>query len=251
MYNVGMIKESDNHSLMKELQPCPLEDLFEHLSDVYFFAKNREGCFIMANQLFVEQCGQIEKSAVIGKTDYDFFPKDRADLYVHDDNWVMTTGRSMVNRVELAPDRNLSLNLFVTTKIPLRNKEGEINGLAGIARDLNLSKQNVKPFTQMEKVIDHIHSRFQERIRIPDLASLAGMSLSQFERKFKDLFQLTPQEYIIEIRLNRACKQIAMTVHTFSEIAQDCGFYDHSHFTRKFVEHFDITPSEYRQRHYR
>ncbi len=240
----------DKFSFPTDLQPCPLEDLFEHLPDVYFFAKNREGRFTMANQLFVEQCGQIDKSAVLGRTDYDFFPKDRADLYVHDDNWVMTTGRSMVNRVELAPDRNLSLNLFVTTKIPLRDEAGNINGLAGIARDLNLSKQSVKPFTQMEKVIDHIHSKCQEQIRIPDLARLACMSLSQFERKFKDLFQLTPQEYIIEIRLNRACKQIASTEHTFSEIAQDCGFYDHSHFTRKFVEHFDITPSEYRRRHY-
>lgn len=244
------MKVNQDHSVVKDLQPCPLEGLFEHLPDVYFFAKNIEGRFIMANQLFVEKCGQINKSAVIGKTDYDFFPKDRSDLYIHDDNWVMTTGQSIVNRVELAPDRNLSLNLFVTTKIPLFGEDGKINGLAGIARDLNKSKQHVKPFTQMEKVIDHIHNRCHEQIRIPDLAHLACMSLSQFERKFRELFMLTPQEYIIEIRLNRACKQIAMTENTFSEIAQDCGFYDHSHFTRQFVKHFDITPSEYRRRHY-
>lgn len=226
------------------------EELFEYLPDVYFFAKNLEGQFITANQVFVEVCGEIEKAAILGKNDFDFFPPDRAQMYIRDDNWVKETGESIINKVELAPDPDMSLNLFVTSKIPLKGEQGEITGIAGIARDMKRAKRNLKPYAHMSKVIDYIHEHYAEELPIPELATIAAMSVSQFERKFKALFRLTPQEYLIEIRLNKACKFMIDTDYTLSQIAQDCGFYDHSHLTRLFVKKFGATPRDYRRKHY-
>lgn len=245
---------SKNDSRMPEsiaIETCrQIKELFEYLPDVFFFAKDREGRFIMANQIFVERCGEVDEENIIGKKDYDFFPHDRADLYVKDDKHVMEKGESVINRVELAPDRHFSLNLFITSKIPLRDSAGEIVGLAGIARDMERSSRTLKPFAHMSAAVEHIHENYADAIEIPYLARISGMSLSQFERKFKNLFQLTPQHYILEIRLNMACKLMITTEYTISQIAHDCGFYDHSHFTRQFVRKFGITPSEYQHRHY-
>lgn len=251
LYKFSMSTKKHRETLEQKVEVLKqMEELFEYLPDVYFFAKDLEGRFVMANQVFVEICGEVEEDAIIGKTDHDFFPRDRADLYIKDDKWVMETGESIVNRVELAPDPEMSLNLFVTSKIPMRDSSGQIIGIAGIARDMKRAKQNLQPLTNMTAVVEHIHEHFDEDIRIPDLAELAAMSISQFERKFKGLFQLTPQQYLIEIRLNRACKEIVNTDHTLSQIAHDSGFYDHSHFTRQFVNKFGITPREYRKKHY-
>jgi len=243
-----MAKKKITPALLESLQQ--IEQLFEFLPDVFFFVKNQSGEFVMANQVFIEKCGEVDVEAIVGKNDYDFFPKDRADLYVLDDKQVMKTGKPIVNRVELAPERDIILNFFVTSKIPLRNNKGEIIGLAGIARDLGKTKQNLKPFAEMAEVVDYIHQNCTERIEIPKLAKIAAMSMSQFERRFKELFNLTPQQYTIEIRLHKACEKIIATDQTFSQIAHDCGFYDHSHFTRQFVKQFGITPKEYRHRHY-
>lgn len=246
-----MNKNSNRRPEGIAIESCrQIKELFEYLPDVFFFAKDREGRFIMANQIFVERCGEVEESAIIGKNDHDYFPHDRADLYVRDDKRVMEKGESIINRVELAPDRRFSLNLFITSKIPIRDPDGKIIGLAGIARDMERSSRTLKPFAHMSAAVEFIHEHYSEAIEIPHLARISGMSLSQFERKFKDLFQLSPQHYIIEIRLNMACKLMVTTEQTISQIAHDCGFYDHSHFTRQFVKRFGITPREYQRRHY-
>ena len=62
-------------AFLKQLQSHQqLELLFEYLPDVYFFAKNLNSQFVMANEIFVRKCGASSESDIIGKTDHYFFP---------------------------------------------------------------------------------------------------------------------------------------------------------------------------------
>ena len=225
-----------------------IDQLFDHLPDVYFFAKNRLGQFVMANRSFAQQCGVRSVDELIGKTDLDFFPPDLAGTYAQDDQYVMRTGKSIVNRVELFVDSDGVLTWFTTTKVPLLDREGTVVGVAGTARDFQEARHAVQPYEQMAKVVRFIRDHYGEQIPIADLASLVSLSVSQFQRRFKSIFHDTPLQYINRIRITAACRQLRDSDDTISTVALRCGFYDHSYFTKQFVKHMGVLPKEYRAR---
>lgn len=193
--------------------------------------------------------GRAQKeSEIIGKTDHDFFPHDRAEIYVKDDQYVMSTGQSIINKVELAPEPDNSMNWFITSKVPLRDHDGRIIGLAGIARDLSKAITSLTPYSEMSNVLQYIDEHFADEIEIHVLAEMMHLSVSQFERKFKKTFQLSPVKHITNVRINAAKRLLTTTNKKVSSIAQDTGFYDHSHLTREFIRHTGMTPSQYRKK---
>jgi PAS domain S-box-containing protein len=232
---------------MAELAGDPgIEQLFNHLPDVCFFAKDRQGRFVMGNDSFARQCGVRCEDELLGMTDFDFFPTDLAGIYVRDDQEVMSTGRSIINRVELFADSDGQLNWFTTTKIPLFNRVGDLAGVAGTTQDIHKAHSAVHPYKQMPQVVQFIREHFSEQIGIAELAQLVNLSVSQFQRRFKSVFHITPLQYINRIRINAACRQLRENNDTISTVAQRCGFYDHSYFTKQFVKNIGMRPKEYR-----
>ncbi|WP_420196904.1 PAS domain-containing protein [Chthoniobacter flavus] len=96
--------------------------------------KDREGRFVALNRQGCDYCGVKSEREALGKTDCDFFPQTRAAEYMADDRVVMKTGRSILNRVEPAPEREGSPHLVITNKIPLRDGQGRVVGVAGFSR---------------------------------------------------------------------------------------------------------------------
>jgi len=223
-----------------------LEQLFNHLSDVCFFVKNRQGQFVMGNDSFARQCGVRSENDLLGRCDFDFFPPDLAGIYVRDDQQVMRTGRSIINRVELFVDSNGQLNWFATTKIPLFKRSGDVAGIAGTTQDIHEAHSSVHPYKQMPQVVQFVREHFNEQIGVAELARLVNLSVSQFQRRFKAVFHITPLQYINRIRINAACRQLRENNDTISTVAQRCGFYDHSYFTKQFVKNIGMLPKEYR-----
>lgn len=229
--------------------PQQMQLLFNHLPDVYFFAKDREGRFVMANDHFVRQCGVETEADIIGKTDFEYFPLGRVESYVKDDNYVIETGKSIIDRVELAPDPENSINWFITTKVPLYSPNGEVIGLAGTARDITRAGLALQPYTEMRSVLEYVRDNYAQPIEIKELAALVHLSVSQFERRFRKLFQISPLKHIMRIRIRAASLRLTTTNDTIAAIALDCGFYDHSHFTRNFRKIMGTSPKEYRKQY--
>lgn len=223
--------------------------LFNHLPDVYYFVKDRQGQFMLANDTFVKQCGVSAEDEIVGKTDFDFFPLDRAKSYVEDDHFVMETGESIINRVELAPDPGNSINWFVTCKVPVYSTEGVIMGLAGTARDISRAGLALQPYTEMRAVLEFVRDHYFRTIEIKELASLVHLSVSQFERRFRNVFQITPLRHIMNVRIRAASLRLTTANDTIASIALDCGFYDHSHFTRNFRKIMGTSPKDYRKQY--
>lgn len=201
---------------------------------------------MMANNVAIQLCGFESAEDMLWKTDYDIFASDRADAYVEDDHHVLETGESVFDRVELAPDPHNSINWFVTTKIPLYDIEGEIVGLALIARDMTSAHEKLRPYMEMNEVLDYIRENYSEPIKVDDLARIMHLSSSQFERRFKKVFNISPAKHILNVRVRAACKLLSTTNDTIASIAIESGFYDHSHFIRNFRKVMGISPREYR-----
>jgi PAS domain S-box-containing protein len=229
--------------------PQQMQMLFNHLPDVYFFVKDRKGRFVMANDTFVRQCGAANESEIIGKSDFDYFPLGRAESYVKDDTFVMETGESIIDRVELAPDPGNSINWFITVKVPIYSADGEIIGLAGTARDITRAGLALRPYTEMRAVLEFVRDNFSRPIEIKELAALVHLSVSQFERRFRKVFQISPLKHIMNVRIRAASVRLTTTNDTIAAIALDCGFYDHSHFTRNFRKTMGVLPKEYRKQY--
>lgn len=223
--------------------------LFNHLPDVYYFVKDRQGRFMLANDTFVRQCGVEHEEQIIGKTDFDFFPMGRAENYVEDDRFVMETGESIIDRVELAPDPGNSINWFITCKVPVYSNDGTIIGLAGTARDITRSGLALRPYTEMRAVLEYVRDHYAQSIEIKELAALVHLSVSQFERRFRKVFQISPLKHIMNVRIRAASLRLTTTNDTIAHIAHDCGFYDHSHFTRNFRKIMGTSPKEYRKQY--
>ena len=235
--------------LNQNLDPNSILALFSALGDVYFFMKDRDGRFIGANNLQLEKLGLSSEEALIGKTDLDFFPSYMIAHYAKDDAQVMDSGEPILRRVELVANPDGSVSWHVTSKFPLYDNQGACVGIIGCMRDFDRSDNAWQPYRRMNAVVDYINLNFSEPIEMAQLAKVANLSISQFERRFRTVFEQTPSRFLIKYRLTRASQILMHSDNTVSEIAQEVGFYDHSHFTREFQKLFGMAPGRYRKAH--
>ncbi|QDT28479.1 AraC family transcriptional regulator [Gimesia panareensis] len=225
-----------------------LEELFNYIPDAYFFAKDAQGRFIKISRAWMDVRAIPREADIIGKTDYDIHPKDLAEQYVAEDQRVMESASPLPNQVWLIPDRQGNLKWYLCSKIPLFGDGGKVIGVAGVLRDIKVAGSEFQSYQELDQVIAYVLEHYQERIQISDLADLIFLSVSQLDRKFKKLYQITPQKYILRVRINAACQLLTRTEKRVSEIALESGFYDQSYFTKQFVNLMGLSPSEYRKR---
>lgn len=218
--------------------------LFDDLSDTYYFAKNRSGQFVWGNRLLQEKHALARVEDIIGKSDHDFFRPDIADRIRADDLSVMENGVPVKNKLEVIGGNNGALTWLFTTKAPIRNKQGEVIGVEGFSRDAQRSQDVIAPFHVFKSCIEYLQAHLTEDISIEHLARLSCMSLSTFERKFKQHFSLTPKQYILHMKVHEACRLLP-GAPSIARVALATGFGGQSYFTKKFRSVVGITPKQY------
>ena len=89
-----------------------------------------------------KNCGVENEAELLGKDDFDVFPKDVAELCFADDQQVIRFGKSVTDREEKLILPSGSSKYILTNKLPLHNVKGEIIGLVGIGHDITKLKNN-------------------------------------------------------------------------------------------------------------
>ncbi|MBP1640171.1 MAG: transcriptional regulator, AraC family [Bacteroidetes bacterium] len=84
-----------------------------------------------------------------------------------------------------------------------------------------------------------------EKLPMNLLASCAGMSTPNFNRVFRKETGFSPNDYLIEIRLETACRLLLAGSLSLQEIAMDCGFSSLAHFSSSFQKKYRLSPSSY------
>lgn len=85
-----------------------------------------------------------------------------------------------------------------------------------------------------------------EPITAADIAAAANVSMRRLHERFAEELRMTPMDYVRELRLARAESQLRETSQSATEIAEQCGFYDHAHFCRLFKQRTGDTPGRFR-----
>lgn len=92
-----------------------------------------------------------------------------------------------------------------------------------------------------------IHKYYNTKIKLPHIAREAGMSISCFERKFKEEKGVTFNKYVNELRISRAKDILREDGLSMNDVAFACGFTNQFHFTRTFKKIAQIAPMDYRK----
>ena len=223
--------------------------LFDHLDRVQFWIKDRDNRYVHANRTLLINYALDDVTQIVGKTDYDLSPAFLADQFWFDDEQVLK-GHHVSNRIELVGGTNVPPHWSVTNKVPLRNARGRILGTAGTTCDLGAERRGVEVPHHFSAVFKCIRDSYRAPLPNRELARVSGLSVRTFERKFRQSFHVTPQQYLRKLRVRIACLALVFTEKAFADVAAECGFADQSHFNHEFRRQMGRTPRQYRE-HYR
>ena len=113
-----------------------LRTVMDNLPD-HIFVKDLDSRFVVANAATLDTLGVKSPDDVVGKTDFDFLPRERAEQFFANERLILETGEPMIDREELLIDAGGTARWLATTKVPLRDEAGEVVGLVGISHDIS------------------------------------------------------------------------------------------------------------------
>lgn len=151
------------------------------------------------------------------------------------------------------------IELFILeTKAKGRNGKAYLNSLVSLLSthyiqnysnyfDLKNNQIAASKFDQkqVEKIDLYIEENIGSNIAVDDLADLLGCSKFYFLREFKKLIGVTPYQYLMNKRLEKARSALSSGSVNIALTAYELGFNDQSHFTRAFKNHFGMTPGQF------
>lgn len=95
--------------------------------------------------------------------------------------------------------------------------------------------------------IEYMKQFYMEPLTVEKIAGHCCLSASHFHRLFSETVHMTPNQYLLKIRLSAARSLLAATTLSVSEIAVKCGFNSQAYFSDCFKRHFAVTPREFRR----
>ncbi|MBN1116966.1 MAG: PAS domain-containing sensor histidine kinase [Bacteroidales bacterium] len=155
-------EELKKQNLSIEKERKLLRTLIDNMPDTIYI-KDKDGCFLDVNteQVMVTKAGSREN--MLGKSDYDFYPKDIADIFYKDDKNIIDTGNSVINKEEIGFDSEGNILVKLTTKVPFYGEDGKIEGLVGIGRDITKLKETEEKLIEQAQNLQEVNVLLEER----------------------------------------------------------------------------------------
>ena len=181
------------------------------------YAKDTEGRKILANRVDLENQGVQDEAEVLGKTDFDMFPRHIADQFFRDDSIVLKQGQSIIDREELMAESNGIEKWLRTSKLPIIGEDGEILGLVGFGQDISLEKQLEKENAQAAEKI-----RDQERMIEEMMVDLAEIP-DKIGRLVNGITYIAKQTKMVSINATIEAARLGDLGRGFEVVAEEMG----------------------------
>ena len=137
--------------------------LIEHLP-LRIFLKDRNGVYLRCNPSYANDLG-IDPEAIVGKNDFDFYPRDLAEVYRADDRAVMADGVTKDHEEQyLAAGERRWVH---TMKLPYRDEQGQITGVLGIFEDITERREAEQQKRSLE-------AQLRQNQKLESIGTLAG-----------------------------------------------------------------------------
>jgi PAS domain S-box-containing protein len=228
-------------------EPFTGEAVFDTLTDAVCFIKNHRCEYVLVNQTLVERCGLGSKRDLVGKRAREVFPPPLGESYQSQDERVLKNGEPILQQLELHSYPTGGRGWCLTSKFPMRGPRGEVVGLYGISRDIQSPSERSADYGGIAEAVREIQTRFDQPLKVRELAGRAGLSVYRFEQRIRKIFHLTAGQLIQKTRMEAAVQQLREADIPIASLALDCGYSDQSAFTRQFRQAVGVSPSEYRR----
>jgi len=166
------------------------------------FWKDTNSVYLGCNKYTAELLGLKDPKDIIGKTDYDLFPKAEADILTYDDKLVIRTGRKIVFSSEITTATGKTI-FHMCSKNPLYDKTGNIIGIIGNSCGINDHKkaewikiEKVQAEKEIAEKISHtvemIAGHIAHEIRTP--LSIIGVNIDRLQAELKKILITSYQQ---------------------------------------------------------
>ncbi|WP_010233195.1 AraC family transcriptional regulator [Clostridium arbusti] len=198
-----------------------------------------------------------------------YYEADKNEPWVY--TWVGFKGIKAKNYLKLAnldednpifqcEEEDLVKNCFegMRKASVLKNgKELRLQGLLSIflseliekSPDSRIIDSNYKEL-YIKKTLDFIETNFSRNITVPEMAKNIGLNKNYFSNFFKENIGISPQQYLIQFRMNKACELMKNSTLTISDISRSVGYNDPLGFSKIFKKAMGISPKAYRESHF-
>lgn len=131
-----------------------IEAMMNHIPD-YIYAKDLQGRFLIANQATVTENGFRDMHDIVGKTDHDIHTPENARIFEAAERRVIETGEPIFGIEErnvISPQERW----LMTSKLPLRDKQGKTIGIVGVSRDITDRKRTERLLLGQARLLEMI-----------------------------------------------------------------------------------------------
>lgn len=222
--------------------------LLNTLTNVVFFVKDEQARYQLANKTLLKRCQLSQHEDIVGFTTEEVFSHRQSSDYILQDMKVLREGKSIVDNLELHSYASGQLGWCITNKLPIYNKSQQIIAMVGISVDIDEDNERVlRKHARLAEVSQFVRGHLDQKINIAQLADLANLSISQLERTFKAVLNMSPLQFVQKLRLEYALKLLAMPEMSVTQVSLSCGYSDHSAFSRQFKQFTGMSPTQFRQ----
>jgi PAS domain S-box-containing protein len=224
-----------------------LESLLNQHTGSPFFVKDADLRYVAANRAMARLCGLSTGSELFGRRASDLFGEELGSHYEALDKAILANGRSLTNVLEPTATEAGARAWLLFTRVPVRDRDGHVVGVAANARRLPSSLATEGCYRRLQLATEHLRSEFDQQVSMRCIAKRSGTSITQLERDFHRVFDMTPSAFLDALRLDYAKGLLADKSIPVARVAHACGYADHSAFSRRFLKRVGVTPTEYRR----
>jgi hypothetical protein len=162
-YSIGIDRDITDRKKTEEAlekERSLLRTMIDNLPNSVF-VKDEKYRKVLVNPIHIESVAQVvlrfgmkPTTDILGKTDFEIYPKELAEMYLQDDQKVIRDGLTILNKEESGMDPQGELRWFLVSKIPLKDKSGSIKGMVGITTDITNQKKAEDDLRKLSRAVE-------------------------------------------------------------------------------------------------